>query len=231
MKEIATHSSSYAWEIPQTEEPHWLPSTGSERVGHDLTTQQLLLLALVWDICYTLVNQCVCVLSSAIVSKSLQPYGLQSTRLLCPWDFSSKNTRVGFHFLLQGIFPTQGLNLVSCVFCIGRQVLYHCASWKVSKDLFHSLILTQRIDTVKLWCWGRLLRVPWTARRLNESILKEINTEYLLEGLMLKLQFFGHLMRRANSLEKTLILGKIKGKRSRGWQRMRWLNTPPTQRT
>ena len=102
------------------------------------------------------------------------------------------------------------------------------SSWKASKDLFHSLILTQRIDTVKLWCWGRILRVSWTARRLNESILKEINTEYLLEGLMLKLQFFGHLVRRASSLEKTLILGKIKGKRSRGWQRMRWLNTSPT---
>ena len=70
---------------------------------------------------------------------------------------------------------------------------------------------------------GRLLRVPWTTRRLNESILKEINPEYLLEGLILKLQFFGHLMRRANSLEKTLILGKIKGKRSRWWQRMIWV--------
>ena len=121
--------------------------------------------------------------------------------------------------------------LVSCVFCIGRQVLYHCASWKAPKYFFHSLILIQRIDALKLWCWGRLLRVPWTARRLKESILKEINPEYLLEGLMLKLQFFGHLMQRANSLQKTLILGKIRGKRSRWWQRMIWLNTSLTQRT
>ena len=78
----------------------------------------------------------------------------------------------------------------------------------------------------KSWCWRRLLRVPWTARRANQSILKEINTEYLLEGLMLKLklQYFGHLIWRANSLEKTLMLGKIEGKRTRRWQRMRWLD-------
>ena len=84
----------------------------------------------------------------------------------------------------------------------------------------------QRIDASKLWCWRRFLRVPWTARRSNQSILKEINTEYSLEGLMLKLklQYFGHLMWRANSLEKTLILGKIEGKTRRGQQRMRWLD-------
>ena len=83
-----------------------------------------------------------------------------------------------------------------------------------------------RIDAFKLWCWRRLLRVPWTARRSNQSILKEINPEYWLEGLMLKLklQYFGHLMWRADSLEKTLKLGKTKGRRRRGWQRMRWLD-------
>ena len=77
------------------------------------------------------------------------------------------------------------------------------------------------------WCWRRLLRVPWTARRSNRSIVKEINYEYSLEGLLLKLkvQFFGHLMQRANSLEKTLMLGKIEGKRRRGWQRVRWLDS------
>ena len=82
------------------------------------------------------------------------------------------------------------------------------------------------IDVLESWCWRRLLRVPWTARRSNQSILKEINPEYSLKGLMLKLklQNFGHLMQRANSLEKTLMLGKIEGKRKRGWQRMRWLN-------
>ena len=84
----------------------------------------------------------------------------------------------------------------------------------------------RRIDAFGLWCWGRLLRVLWTARRTNQSILKEINSEYSLEGLMLKLklQFFGHLMRRANSLENTLMLGKIEDRRRRGWNRMRWLD-------
>ena len=80
-----------------------------------------------------------------------------------------------------------------------------------------------RIDAFELWCWRRLLRVPWTARRSNQSILREINPEYSLEGLMLKLQYFGHLMQRTDSLEKTLMLGKIEGRRTRGWQRMRWL--------
>ena len=84
----------------------------------------------------------------------------------------------------------------------------------------------QRIDAFELWCWRRLLRGPWTARRSNQSILKEINTEYSLEGLMLKRkpQYFGHLMGKADSLEKTLILGKIEGRWRRGWQRMRWLD-------
>jgi len=83
-----------------------------------------------------------------------------------------------------------------------------------------------RIDTSELWCWKRLLRVPWTARRSNQSILKEISPEYSLEGLMLKLklQYFGHLMRRIDSLEKTLMLGKIEGRRRKGRQRMRWLD-------
>ena len=76
----------------------------------------------------------------------------------------------------------------------------------------------------ELWCWRRLLRVPWTARRSNQSILKEISPEYSLEGLMLQLHYFGQLMRRADSLEKTLLLGKIEGRRRRGWQRMRWLD-------
>ena len=85
----------------------------------------------------------------------------------------------------------------------------------------------QRIDAFKLWCWRRLLKVPWTARRSNQAIIKEINTEYSLEGLMLKLnlQYFGHLMQRVNSLEKTLIMGKIEGRRRRGLQRMRLLDS------
>ena len=100
-------------------------------------------------------------------------------------------------------------------------VLYGCESWTIKKDKQY-----QRIDAFELWCWRRLLRVPWTARRSNQSILKEISPEYSLEELMLKLkvQYFGHLMQRTDSLEKTLMLEKIEGRRRRGRQRMRWLD-------
>ena len=99
-------------------------------------------------------------------------------------------------------------------------VMYGCESWTVKKAE------CQRIDDFELWCWRRLLRVPWTARRCNQSILKEISPECSLEGLMLKLklQYFGHLMQRVDSFEKTLMLGKIEGGRRRGRQRMRWLD-------
>ena len=99
-------------------------------------------------------------------------------------------------------------------------VMYGCESQNIKKAE------CQRIDAFELQCWRRLLRVPWTTRRLSQSILKEINPEYSLEGLMLKLklQYFGHLMRRTDSLEKTLMLGKINGRRRRGGQRMRWLD-------
>ena len=98
--------------------------------------------------------------------------------------------------------------------------MYVCESWTVKKAEH------QRIDTFELWCWRRLLRVPWTARRFNQSILKEISPGCSLEGLMLKLklQYFGHLMRRADSFEKTLMLEKIESGRRRGWQRMRGLD-------
>ena len=99
-------------------------------------------------------------------------------------------------------------------------VMYGCESWTI-KEAEH-----QRIDAFELWCWRRLLRVPWTARRSNQSMLKEISPEYSLEGRMLKLkfQYFGHLMRRTDSLEKTLMLRKIEGRRRRGQQRMRWFD-------
>ena len=97
-------------------------------------------------------------------------------------------------------------------------VMYECESWTVKKGE------RQRIDAFELWCWIRLLRVPWTARRSIQSILKEISPECLLEGLMLKLQYFGHLMRRTDSLEKTLMLGKTEGGRRRERQRKRWLD-------
>ena len=100
-------------------------------------------------------------------------------------------------------------------------VMYGYESWTIGKAE-HS-----RMNAFELWCWRRLLRVPWTARRSNQSILKEINPEYSLEGLMLKLklQYSGHLMGRASSLEKTRMLGKIEGKRRSGWQRVRWLDS------
>ena len=98
--------------------------------------------------------------------------------------------------------------------------MYGCESWTIKKAEHW------RIDAFELWCWRRLLRVPWTARRSNQSILKDISPGSSLEGLMLKLklQYFGHLMRKADSLEKTLLVGKIEGRRRRWWQRMRWLD-------
>ena len=115
------------------------------------------------------------------------------------------------------ILPTKVRLVKAMVFPI---VMYGCESWTVKKAE------DRRIDAFELWFWRRLLRVPWTARRSTQSILKEISPEYSLEGLMLtlKLQYFGHLMRRAFSFEKTLMLGKIEGWRRRGRQRMRWLD-------
>ena len=112
-------------------------------------------------------------------------------------------------------FPTK-VHLVKAV--VFPVVIYGCESWTMKKAE------RQRIDAFELWCWRRLLRVPWTARRSNQSILKEISPEYSLEGLMLKLklQYFGHLMQRADSFEKTLKLGGIEGRRRRERQRVRW---------
>ena len=133
------------------------------------------------------------------------------TRLLRPWNFPGKSC----HFLLQGIFLTWESNpgLLHC-----RQTLYPLRHQGKKGECW-------RINSFGLWCWRRLLRVPWTARRSNQSILKEITPEYPLEGLMLKLklQYFGHLMWRTDSLKKTVMLGKIKGGR-RGQQRMRQLD-------
>ena len=115
------------------------------------------------------------------------------------------------------ILPTK-INLVKAM--VFPVVMYGCESWTVKKAE------RQRIDAFELWCWRRFLRVSWTARRSNQSILKEISPEYSLEGLRLKLklQYFGHLIQRTDTLEKTLMLGKIEGRKRRGWQRMRWLD-------
>ena len=114
-----------------------------------------------------------------------------------------------------GTLPTKVHLVKAMVFAV---VMYGCESWTIKK------VECQRVDAFELWCWRRLLRVPWSARKSNQSVLKEISPKYSLEGLMLKLQYFGHLMRRTDSLEKTLMLEKIEGRRKREWQRMRWLD-------
>ena len=123
---------------------------------------------------------------------------------------------------LDSILKSRDITLPTKVHIVKAMVFpvvkYGCESWAIKKAE-HG-----RINSFELWCWRRFLRVPWTAKRSNQSILKEINPEYSLEGLMLKLLYFGHLMRRANSLEKALMLGKIEGRRRRGWQRMTWLD-------
>ena len=125
---------------------------------------------------------------------------------------------------LDSILKSRDITLPTEVHLVKAMVfpvaMYECESWTINKAECWG------IDAFELWCWRRLLRVPWTARRSNQSILKEISPEYLLQGLMLKLklQYFGHLMWRADSFEKTLMLGKIEGGRRRGWQRMRWLD-------
>ena len=125
---------------------------------------------------------------------------------------------------LDSIFKSRDITLTTKVHLVKAMifpvVMYGCESWTIKKAE------RRRIDTFELWCWRRLLRVPWTARRSSQSILKEISPGCSLVGLMLKLklQYFGHLMRRADSLEKTMMLGKIEGQRRRGWQRMRWLD-------
>ena len=135
---------------------------------------------------------------------------------LTPWKESYDQPRQ--HIKKQRHYFVNQVRLVKAM--VFPVVMYGFESWTIKKAE------SQRIDSFELWCWRRLLRVPWTARRSNQSILNEISPEYSLEGLMLKLkfQYFDHLIRRADSSEKTLMLGKIEGRRRRGWQRMRWLD-------
>ena len=136
--------------------------------------------------------------------------------MLAPWKKSYDQPRQ--HIKKQRhYFANKGTSSQSYGFPV---VTYGCESWTIKKAE------RQRIDVSELCCWRRFLRVPWTARRPNQSILKEISLEYSLEGLVLKLklQYFGHLMQRTDSCEKILMLGKIEGRRRRGWQRMRWLD-------
>ena len=133
--------------------------------------------------------------------------------MLAPWKKSYDQPRQ--HIKKQRHYFAKNGLVRAMVFPV---VMYECESWTIKKAEH------QRSDAFELWCWRRLLRVPWIARRSNQSILKEISPEYSLEGLMLKLQYFGHLKGRTDSLEKTLMLGKIEDRRRRGRQRMRWLD-------
>ena len=136
--------------------------------------------------------------------------------MLAPWkknyDWARQHIKKNRHYF------AKMFHLVKIMFF--PVVMYRCESWHIKKAE------CQIIDAFELWCWRRLLSVPWTARRWNQSILKEISPEYSLEGLMmkLKLRYFGHLMQRNDSLEKTLMLWKVEGRRRRGWQRIRWLD-------
>ena len=136
--------------------------------------------------------------------------------MLAPWKKSCDQPWQ--HLKKQRHYFANKVHLVKAL--VFPAVMYGCESWTIKKAE------CQRIDAFELWYWKRLLRVPWAVRISNQSILKEISPEYSLEGLMLKLklQYFGHLMGRADSFEKTLMLGKIEGRRRRGWQRMRWLD-------
>ena len=133
--------------------------------------------------------------------------------MLAPWKKSYDQPRQ--HIQKQRQYFANKVHVVKAM--VFPVVMYGCKSWTVKKAEH------QRTDAFKLWCWRRLLRIPWTVRRSNQSILKEISPEYSLEGLILKLklQYFGHLMQRTNSLEKTLMLGKTEDRRRRGQERMR----------
>ena len=143
--------------------------------------------------------------------------------MLTPWKKSYDQLRQ--HIKKQRYYLSAKLCLVKAM--VFPVVMNGCESWTTEKAEH------RRIDAFELWCWRRLLRAPWTARRSSPSILKEISPEYSLEGLMLKvkLQHFGHLMRRADSFEKILMLGKIEGRKKRGRQRMRWLDASRTRWT
>ena len=152
---------------------------------------------------------------------------LRTTAHLAPlsMEFSRQEYWSGCHALLQGSSQLRDQTCVSCAFCIAGGFFFHWGTWEAQPMGYVASVFEGGYKGT-VWCWRRLLRVPWTAKRSNQSILKEISPEYSLKGLMLKLkfQYFGHLMQRTDSFEKTLMLGKIEGRRSREQQRMRWLD-------
>ena len=159
--------------------------------------------------------------------ETVSDFILGGSKITADGDFSHEITRrllLGRKVMtnLDSIFQSRDITLPTKVLLVKAmvfpEVMYGCESWTIKKAEH------RRIDVFELWCWRRLLRFPWTARKSNQSILKEISPECSLEGLMLNLQYFGHLMQRTVSLEKTPMLGKTEGKRRRGCQRMRWLD-------
>ena len=221
---MAPHSSTLACKIPWTEEPGRLQSMGS--------LSRIRLSDFTFTFHFHALEKEMATHSSILawrIPGTGEPGGLPSMR----------SHRVGHYWsdllqqqqshrkamtILDSVLKSRDIMLPTKVHLVKAMVfpvvMFGCESWTIKKAEH------RRIDAFALWCWRRLLRVPWTARRSNQSILKEISPEYSLEGLMLKLkfQYFGHLMWRTDSLEKTLMLGKIEGERRRGRQRMRWLD-------
>ena len=191
----ATHSSTLAWRSLWTEETGGLQSMGSQRVGDNWVTNFIILGSKI-----TADGDC---------SHEIKRRLLLGRKIMASLDsiLKSRDTTLAtkVHLVKAMVFPV---------------VMYGCESWTIKKAEQWGT------DAFEVWCWRRLLRVPWTARRSNQSIQKEASPEYSLEGLMLKLmlQYFAHLMRRTDLLEKTLMLGKTEDRKRRGWQRMRWLD-------
>ena len=217
---MATYSSVLAWTIPGTGETGGLPSLGSQRVGHDWSD---LAAAAEWfkgiweDVCRLYINT----LRQKETAETRTDFVFLGSKTTADGDCSHEIKRcllLGRKAMtnLNSTLTSRDITLLTKV-CIVKAmvfpvVMYGWDSWTIKKTE------CQRIDAFELWCWRRFLRVPWTARRSNQSILKEINPEYSLEGLILKLklQYFGHLMGRVDSLEKTLMLGKIWGQEEKG---------------
>ena len=195
---MAPHSSTLAWKIPWMEEPGRLQSMGLRRVRHDCATSLSLSLSCVGEGDGNLF-QCSCLENPRDGGAWCAAiYGVAQSPTRLKWLSSS--SKLHLHVIVMS-FPV---------------VVQGCENWTINKAE------RRKIDAFELWCWRRLLRVPWTARRSNQSTLKEISPEYSLEGLMLKLKllYFGHLVRRVESL----MLGKIEGRRRKGWQRMKQLD-------